>query len=67
MPQSVYLKLAWVFLCYAGVWSPDNPECAAGQGGEESHNGLWLKPLLFLQAGFMCAMLKALSDTSLNP
>lgn len=67
MPESMYLKLAWVFLSYAGVWSTDNPEHAAGQGREKSHHGLWLKPLLFLQVGFMCATLKALSDTSLKP
>ena len=33
MPESAYLKLAWVFLCYAGACSTDNTEHAAKQVG----------------------------------
>lgn len=55
MPKQVYLKLAWVFLHYSGVWRTDNPEHATGQGGEESHYGLWPIPLLFLESGLIHA------------
>lgn len=55
VPKQVYLKPAWVFLHYSGLWRTDNLEHATGQGGEESHYGLWPIPLLFLEAGLIHA------------